>query len=67
MPIIRVEMLEGRSAEAKAALMRRLTQAAVETLGVEPGRVRVLLHELPPENWGVAGEPLSPPTPVKGD
>ncbi|MNY11683.1 2-hydroxymuconate tautomerase [compost metagenome] len=61
MPIIRVEMLEGRPPELKAALIRSLTQAAVETLGVEPGRVRVLLHELPPENWGVAGAPLSSP------
>lgn len=65
MPIVRVELLEGRSAEAKAALIRRITEAVVETLGSQPDQVRVLLHELPPENWGVAGEPIGGARPAE--
>lgn len=64
MPIVRVELLEGRSREVKAALIRRLTEAVAETLGSQPHQVRVLLHELPPENWGVAGEPIGGARPV---
>lgn len=55
MPIINVALLEGRSTEAKAALIRRLTDAAVETLGAPADTVRVLLTEVPPEHWGTAG------------
>lgn len=55
MPIINVALLQGRSTEAKAALIRRLTDATVETLGVPRDAVRVLLNEVPPEHWGAAG------------
>lgn len=55
MPIIRIEMLEGRSPEKKAALIRRVTEAVVETLGVEAEQVRVLLYDIPHEHWGVGG------------
>lgn len=55
MPIINVALLEGRSTEAKAALIRRLTDAAVETIGVPRNSVRVLLSEIAPEHWGTAG------------
>jgi 4-oxalocrotonate tautomerase len=55
MPIINVALLEGRSTEAKAALIRRLTDAAVEAIGAPPETVRVLLTEVPPEHWGTGG------------
>jgi 4-oxalocrotonate tautomerase len=55
MPIINVALLEGRSTEAKAALIRRLTDAVVETIGVPRDAVRVLLNEVRPEHWGAAG------------
>jgi 4-oxalocrotonate tautomerase len=58
MPIVRVELLEGRSPETKAALIRRLTEAIVDTLGAQPSQVRVLLHDVPPENWGVGGQTM---------
>lgn len=55
MPIINVNLLAGRSNEVKAALIRRLTDAAVDTLDVPVEAVRVLLHEVPPEHWGAGG------------
>lgn len=69
MPIVHVELLAGRSPETKAALIRRLTEAIVDTLGSNPSQVRVLLHDVPPENWGVGGQtmhdlrqaPIEPP------
>ena len=62
MPIIDVTMLEGRTPRVKAELIRELTDAAEKVLGVPRPSIRVLLRELPPENWGVAGEPKSEPT-----
>lgn len=61
MPIVRIELLEGRAPERKAELMRRVTAAVVESLEVRPEQVRVLLYELPPEHWAVGGRPMSAP------
>ena len=56
MPIIRIELLEGRAPELKQELIRRVTEAVTATLAVQPAQVRVLLYELPPEHWGVGGQ-----------
>lgn len=55
MPIIRIELIEGRAPELKEELIRRVTDAVVTTLAVQPEQVRVLLYELPPEHWAVGG------------
>ena len=56
MPIIDISLLEGRPPERKAALIRELTDAAERVLGVPRASIRVLLREVPAENWGVGGE-----------
>lgn len=56
MPIVDVTILEGRSREQKAALIRELTDATERALGVPRATIRVLVRELPPGNWGVGGE-----------
>lgn len=55
MPIITVNILSGRSGSQKRELMRSITNAAVHSLNVQPGQVRVLINEVPPEHWGVGG------------
>lgn len=59
MPIIRVEMFEGRSRAQKAALVNRLTQAFLDTCE-RPGQARegvwVVIDETSKENWAVGGE-----------
>jgi 4-oxalocrotonate tautomerase len=57
MPLIEVTMIEGRTPEAKRALMRRLTDAAEETLGAPRATVRVVIREVPAAHWAVGGEP----------
>ena len=56
MPIMVVHMMEGRSEEQKAALVKALTDAAVESIGAPIESVRVMIQELPKENFGIAGE-----------
>lgn len=55
MPIIQVNMLEGRSGDQKRALHAALADAAVAALGVPADSVRVLIHELGPEHFALAG------------
>jgi 4-oxalocrotonate tautomerase len=57
MPLIQVTMIEGRSADMKAALIRGLTEAAVQTTGAPRESIRVILQEVPNAHWGVGGSP----------
>ena len=59
MPMISVTMLEGRTVEQKHALIRELTDAAVRALGVPADRVRVALHVVNSDEWGIGGVPVS--------
>jgi 4-oxalocrotonate tautomerase len=61
MPIIQVYLLEGRSKELKQQLITEVTSAVSKTLGSSPETIRVLLHDVPEENWGVAGVPKNKP------
>jgi len=55
MPIIQVNMLEGRTTAQKRALHAALTDAAVAALGVPKDSVRVMIHELGVEHFAMAG------------
>jgi 4-oxalocrotonate tautomerase len=55
MPIIEFHLLEGRSVEQKRRLMTQVTQAVVSALDVRPETVRILIHDLPADNFSVAG------------
>jgi len=55
MPFAQIYMLEGRSAEQKKAVIEKVTQALVEAVGAPRDSVRVWIHEMPKENWGIAG------------
>ena len=55
MPLIQISMLPGRSAEQKKGLLRDVTDAVVRNCGVPADAVRVLITEIAPEHWAVAG------------
>lgn len=57
MPIIHVQVIEGRTDEQLSKLMESLTDAAAESLGVKKEQVRVLIQEIPNRHWGVGGKP----------
>ena len=56
MPIIRVEMFEGRSVEKKRELVQALTKEMVRVTGVGEASVHVLIDEKKKENWAAGGE-----------
>jgi 4-oxalocrotonate tautomerase len=55
MPVVTVQLWEGRTVEQKRALVKAITQAMVEHAGAKPDALHVVLQEIPPENWGRAG------------
>ncbi|MGV2939166.1 4-oxalocrotonate tautomerase [Mesobacillus sp. LC4] len=55
MPIIQVQVLEGRSDEKIKELISGITDTAVRTLGVKPEQVRVIVQMVPHKYWGVGG------------
>ena len=59
MPIIQVYIAEGRTVEQKFAAMGAITDVVVRTLDVRPEQVRILINEVNPENFAIAGEPMS--------
>lgn len=59
MPIIQMNLMEGRSAEQKAAAAAAVTDVVVSTLGVRREAVRVLIHELREDGFYVGGQTMA--------
>ncbi|WP_322996543.1 2-hydroxymuconate tautomerase [Castellaniella sp.] len=55
MPFVQIYMLEGRTEEQKKAMFEKMTQVLVETLDVPQQNVRIWVHDMPKENWCIAG------------
>ena len=58
MAVLTLTIFEGRSAERKARLIEALTDAVVNELPAKPEHVRVIINEVPPANYGVAGKTI---------
>ena len=59
MLVLKVTMLQGRTAEQKAELIRRLTEAAAEHLDWPAGEIRVVIYEVGRDDWGIGGRSVS--------
>ncbi len=55
MPFAQIYMVVGRTPEQKKAVIEKVSQALVEATGAPIANVRVWIHEMPKENWGIAG------------
>jgi len=55
MPFAQIYMLEGRSEEQKRAVIEKVTQALQDAVGAPRESVRVWIHDVPKQNWGIAG------------
>lgn len=62
MPIINMTLIEGRSDERKRAMYRAVTEAVHETLGAPKESIRIIVNEVPPTDFAIAGEPKSGPS-----
>jgi 4-oxalocrotonate tautomerase len=55
MPVVTVELWEGRTVEQKRKLVRAITDAMVEHAEANPEALHVIIHEIPRENWAHGG------------
>ena len=58
MPVVIVEMWEGRTTEQKEKLIKGITKA-FEEIGTKPESLHIVLHDVPKTNWGMKGEQAS--------
>lgn len=56
MPILNIQIVQGRSAQQKKALLTKVSQAVVDSLAAPVASVRIMLSEIPAEHVIVAGE-----------
>jgi 4-oxalocrotonate tautomerase len=63
MPIVQIDMIAGRTPEKKEQLIKKVTDAIVEALQVPADKVHIILHDIPKENIGDGGVPLSKKSP----
>jgi 4-oxalocrotonate tautomerase len=55
MPIIRLEMLSGRTPEQKSELAEVLTRETARIAKCAPTDVQIVFAEVPPSSWAVGG------------
>jgi len=58
MPVVIVEMWEGRTDEQKEELIRGITEA-FERIGVPAEALNIIIHDIPKANWGLLGKQAS--------
>jgi 4-oxalocrotonate tautomerase len=56
MPMIKVEMFEGRTHEQKKLLAKLLTEAFTTATGARPDSVQIIFSEVAKSDWAFAGE-----------
>ncbi len=56
MPVIKVEMWEGRALYQKRELVEVLTKETARVIGCAPESIYIILEEVKMENWGAGGK-----------
>lgn len=55
MPIITINLLEGRKPDQKDRLIEEVTAACHRTLEIDPTSVRIILNEMALEHYAIGG------------
>lgn len=56
MPVITINMMEGRTDEQKRTLVDKVTSAVCDSLSTQPERVRIIINEMPGNGYAVGGK-----------
>ena len=59
MPLVRIDLMEGRPPEVIEELHARVAQLVAEVVDTPIDRVRTYITQFPPEAWGIGGVPAS--------
>lgn len=56
MPIVQIEMLEGRSIDQKREMVKKVTESIVESLKCPQAAVKIIIREMAPHHLGEGGK-----------
>lgn len=56
MPIITVNMFEGRTVDQKKKLVAEMTDAVVNSIGVKPEDVRIIIQDMAKHDYSIGGK-----------
>lgn len=56
MPIVHIELLEGRTAEQKEALVTDVTEAIVKNTGAQTENVHIVISDMKKGDYAVGGK-----------
>jgi len=62
MPIIQITLIAGRSDDQKKAMYHAVTEAVHQTIGAPKESIRIMVNEVPPVHFAVAGVAKSGPS-----
>ena len=55
MPVVRIELLEGRSDEKKSKMILEVTEAMARSLQIEKEEVDIIIQEVKRKDWATGG------------
>ena len=55
MPIVQIEILEGRTVEQKRAIADKVTKAIMEAISCPADAVSIIIRDMPRENYAKGG------------
>ena len=56
MPVVRIDMFEGRDRETKEELVKSITAEMVRITGCGAASVNVIINNVAKDDWGLGGE-----------
>ncbi|MDT3698695.1 MAG: 4-oxalocrotonate tautomerase [Thermincola sp.] len=56
MPIVQIEILEGRTVEQKKAMVEKVTEAIIDSLGVSAESVSIIIRDMPRTDFAKGGK-----------
>lgn len=59
MPFISIKMIEGRTKEQKEKLIKSVSAAVSQSLGIDINKVWIVIEDYPADEWGLGGMPAS--------
>jgi len=59
MPVIKIDLWEGRTDEQKEKLISAVTKAVCESIGCPQEAVWIMIQDYKKSNWGMNGRPAN--------
>lgn len=56
MPLVTIDMWEGRSVEQKKELAQGITSVMMDKLGIPAEALTIIIRDVPKHNWAIGGK-----------